>query len=105
MGFQNVPNPKLRSSRWLSTSIPESEWNTDLSRYCSAEYHTNNLLSPVLFEETCVHIPSNAVVIEIAPHGLLQAVLKRSLNKLVHIPLTQKVFGDSVRFLLMAIGK
>ncbi|XP_022162608.1 fatty acid synthase-like [Myzus persicae] len=102
---KSLPNPKPRSSRWLSTSIPESKWNTDLARYCSAEYHTNNLLNPVLFEETCVHIPSNAVVIEIAPHGLLQAIMKRSMSKLVHIPLTQKVFGDSVRYLLMAIGK
>ncbi|XP_060836307.1 fatty acid synthase-like [Rhopalosiphum padi] len=100
-----LPNPKPRSSRWLSTSVPESKWNTDLARYCSAEYHTNNLLSPVLFEETCTHIPNNAVVIEIAPHGLLQAILKKSFVDLVHIPLTQKVFGDSVRFLLTAIGK
>ncbi|XP_025202615.1 fatty acid synthase-like [Melanaphis sacchari] len=100
-----VPNPKPRSSRWLSTSVPESKWDTDLARYCSAEYHTNNLLSPVLFEETCTHIPSNAIVIEIAPHGLLQAILKRSFSDLVHIPLTQRVFGDSVRYLLTAIGK
>lgn len=104
-GFQILPNPKPRSSRWLSTSVPESDWDTDLARYCSAEYHTNNLLSPVLFEETCVHIPSNAVVIEIAPHGLLQAILKRSRTDVSHIPLTQRVFGDSVRYLLTAIGK
>jgi len=59
----------------------------------------------VYFEETCVHIPKNAVVIEIAPHGLLQAILKRSLSGMVNIPLTQRVYGDSVRFLLTAVGK
>ncbi|XP_025423656.1 fatty acid synthase-like [Sipha flava] len=100
-----LPDPKRRSSRWLSTSIPESQWDSHLARYCSAEYHTNNLLSPVLFEETCLHIPKNAVVIEIAPHGLLQAILKKSLRDMVNISLTQRVYGDSVRYLLMAIGK
>lgn len=100
-----MPKPKLRSQRWLSTSIPESDWNSDLAHYCSAEYHTNNLLSPVLFEETSVHIPKNAVVIEIAPHGLLQPILKKSLRDMVNIPLTQRVFGDSVKYLLTAIGK
>lgn len=59
----------------------------------------------MLFEETCVHIPKNAVVIEIAPHGLLQAILKKSLRDMINIPLTQRVFGDSVRYLLTAIGK
>ncbi|VVC29215.1 Hypothetical protein CINCED_3A015604 [Cinara cedri] len=100
-----LPNPKKRSPRWLSTSIPESKWDTDLARYSSAEYHTNNLLNPVLFEETSVHIPKNAVVIEIAPHGLLQAVLKRSLSNMVNIPMTQRVYGNSIKYLLMAIGK
>jgi len=76
-----------------------------LARYNSAEYHTNNLLSPVFFEETCRHIPKNAVVIEIAPHGLLQAILKKSLSNVINIPLTQKVYGDSVKYLLTAIGK
>ncbi|XP_050423204.1 fatty acid synthase-like [Adelges cooleyi] len=100
-----IPTPKPRSSKWLSTSIPEAQWDSELAATCSAEYHTNNLLSPVLFEETCKYIPKNAVVIEIAPHGLLQAIIKRSMTEAVHIPLTQRVFGDSISFLLTAIGK
>lgn len=86
--------------------MPESKWNTDLAKYSSPEYHTNNLLSSVLFEDALKHIPSDAIAIEIAPHGLLQAIVKGALPETVmNIPLTKKIFGDSVRFLLSAIGK
>lgn len=70
----------MRTSKWISSSIPESQWDTDLAKTASADYLVNNLVSPVLFQEAIKHIPSNAIVIEIAPHGLLQAVLKRSLD-------------------------
>lgn len=32
----------------------------------------NNLVNPVLFHEGLKHVPENAVVVEIAPHALLQ---------------------------------
>ncbi|CAH1402775.1 unnamed protein product [Nezara viridula] len=100
-----IPIPQLRSSKWVSSSVPEDEWESDLGQYSSAEYHTNNLLNSVLFEEACAHIPKNAVVIEIAPHGLLQAILKRMLPQATHIPLTNKAESDSLKFFLAALGK
>ena len=69
-----IPHPKPRSARWISTSIPESQWQSDLARNSSAEYHVNNLVNPVLFHEGLKHIPENAVVVEIAPHALLQVL-------------------------------
>ncbi|XP_037872512.2 fatty acid synthase [Bombyx mori] len=100
-----IKTPKLRSDRWLSTSIPQHKWNEPVAKYSSAEYHTNNLLGPVLFEETANLIPSNAVVIEIAPHGLLQAILKRSLHSdCRNIALTRKAHPDNVALLLEAVG-
>ncbi|KAK8766989.1 hypothetical protein V5799_006228 [Amblyomma americanum] len=36
------------------------------------EYHVNNLLSPVLFYEALLHVPKDAILVEIAPHCLLQ---------------------------------
>eukprot|EP00061_Rhincodon_typus_P015491 g43197.t1 len=69
--------PKLRSARWISTSIPESKWGSDLAKFSSAEYHVNNLVSPVLFQEGLQHIPDNAVVVEISAHALLQVVGSR----------------------------
>ena len=80
-----IVDPKPRSSKWLSTSIPESEWNSQLAQTSSPEYHVNNLCSPVLFQEAIRLIPENALIIEIGPHSLLAAVLKRSLPNTVSI--------------------
>jgi fatty acid synthase len=101
-----IKKPNLRSSKWLSTSVPRDEWNTIKARYSSAEYHTNNLLSPVLFHEITRHIPPNAICVEIAPHGLLQAILKRSLpSSCINISLTQRGNSDNFEVLLTALGK
>lgn len=101
-----IPKPNPRSVKWVSTSVPKSEWNTLKARLCSAEYHTNNLLNPVLFNETASQIPANAVCIEIAPHGLLQAILKRSLpESAINIALTRRGHPDNLELLLGALGK
>ncbi|XP_037873188.1 fatty acid synthase [Bombyx mori] len=100
-----IKEPKPRNEKWLSTSVPQHKWHELSAKYSSPEYHTNNMLSPVLFEEVTRLIPDNAIVIEIAPHGLLQAILKRSLQNCLHIPLTKRGTNDSVQFLLDAFGK
>lgn len=70
--MQVIREPRPRSARWLSTSIPEAQWQSSLARTSSAEYNVNNLVSPVLFQEALWHVPEHAVVLEIAPHALLQ---------------------------------
>ncbi|XP_059052885.1 fatty acid synthase-like [Achroia grisella] len=101
-----IKTPKARSSRWVSTSVPQDKWNEPAAKYSSAEYHTNNLLNPVLFEEAARLIPSNAVLVEVAPHGLLQAIFKRSLpSTCINIPLTKRGHADNSLYLLEAIGK
>lgn len=101
-----IPNPKPRTSRWISSSIPESAWNTPLAAHSSAAYHVNNLLSPVLFHEALQFVPENAIVIEIAPHSLLQAILKRALGpKTTNIGLVKRAHEDNVQLLLSNLGK
>ncbi|NWR04682.1 FAS synthase, partial [Paradoxornis webbianus] len=101
-----IPHPKPRSARWISTSIHESQWQSDLARNSSAEYHVNNLVNPVLFHEGLKHVPENAVVVEIAPHALLQAILKRSLKPACTIlPLMKKDHKSNLEFFLTQIGK
>ncbi|XP_036924219.1 fatty acid synthase [Sturnira hondurensis] len=101
-----IREPKPRSPRWLSTSIPEAEWQGSLARTFSAEYNVNNLVSPVLFQEALWHVPENAVVLEIAPHGLLQAVLKRGLkSSCTTIPLMKKDHEDNLHFFLSNVGR
>lgn len=101
-----IPNPKSRSPRWISTSIPEEAWNTPLAQQSSAAYHVNNLLSSVLFAEGIRHVPENAICIEIAPHGLLQAILKRALGKeAVNLSLMRRENQNNVIFMLSNLGK
>ncbi|KAF6093695.1 fatty acid synthase [Phyllostomus discolor] len=101
-----IREPRPRSARWLSTSIPEAEWQGSLARTLSAEYNVNNLVSPVLFQEALWHVPEGAVVLEIAPHGLLQAVLKRGLKPgCTVIPLMKKDHEDNLRFFLSNAGR
>jgi len=60
----------------------------------------------VYFDEASQQIPSNAITIEITPHGLLQAILKGSLSEgITNIALTQQSHPDGTRFLLAALGK
>lgn len=101
-----IKEPQKRSSRWVSTSIPQSEWDCPLALYSSADYHVNNLVSPVLFQEGLSLVPENAVVVEIAPHALLQAILKRSLKPTCSvIPLMKRGHTNNLEFFLSNIGK
>jgi fatty acid synthase len=101
-----VIKPKQRSKKWISSSIPEEDWGSNMAQYSSAEYHVNNLISPVLFYEALKHIPDNANVIEIAPHCLLQAILKRTLKlSCCNVGLMKRGHTDNVEHFLMALGK
>lgn len=90
-----IKEPKQRSSRWVSTSIPQAEWDSPLALYSSAEYHVNNLVSPVLFHDGLNLVPDNAVVVEIAPHALLQVCahyLDCYINKKLNVVFLKKYF-------------
>ncbi|KAB0796701.1 hypothetical protein PPYR_10762 [Photinus pyralis] len=101
-----IPHPKPRSAKWISTSYPESKWDSPDSKLCSAKYHVTNVLSPVLFYEALQHVPKNAIVIEIAPHGLLQAIVRRVLDSnCTSINLMSKTAPNNVDFCLSAIGR
>ena len=100
-----IKNPVKRSEKWICSSVPESNWKSIESEYSSAEYHTNNLLSPVLFEEATAHLPKDALTIEIAPYGLLQAILKRSLAEGQHFSLTQRNNKENTLYLMNSLGK
>lgn len=45
-----VSKPKIRSSKWVSTSIPEERLEDELALYCSADYHVSNLLNEMPFQ-------------------------------------------------------
>lgn len=100
-----VPTPTHRSSKWLSTSIPLGRWSTPTAQLSSAEYHTNNMMKPVLFEEASQQLPENCLTIEVAPHGLLQAIVKKALPSGTHIPLTNRTNTNNLNFFLSSLGR
>nr|XP_012228972.1 PREDICTED: fatty acid synthase-like [Linepithema humile] len=101
-----ITKPNQRSSKWISSSIPKDAWDCPLARLNSSDYHVNNMLSPVLFQEAIAHIPNNAITIEIAPHRLLRAILCKSLPPTAtNISLQKRNHSDNSAFLLSEIGK
>lgn len=100
-----ITKPKKRSAKWLSTSVPKNRWHLPENQFVDASYFVNNLLNNVLFEEAAALLPENSIVIEIAPHGLLQAIVKKSMPNAIHIPLTQRGHPSVSTFTLGAIGK
>lgn len=101
-----MTQPKKRSPRWISTSVPCVEWSNAKSKLSSGNYHTHSILNTVLFEQATRLIPDNAVVIEIATDGILQHILKESLHpKVTTIALTQCTEQNTTDVILQGIGK
>nr|AGR49310.1 fatty acid synthase [Agrotis ipsilon] len=102
-----ITAPKPRTSRWVSSSLPRDQWNSDLAKLSDANYHVNNLLSPVRFADALREVPARSIVVEVAPHALLQAVLKRALPApaAAHVPLVRRDAACACAHLLAAAGR
>ncbi|XP_077526185.1 fatty acid synthase-like isoform X2 [Haemaphysalis longicornis] len=100
-----LPDPKPRTERWVSSSLPENLWDEPIAKQCSPDYHLYNFLSPVLFHEALQHAPSDAIFLEIAPHCLLQAILRRALGSKATCLGLMKRGADNLSFFLSALGK
>lgn len=101
-----ISDTRTRSSKWLSTSVPRAEWSSTTSRFSPAQYFANNLMKPVLFEEITALIPKDAIIIEIAPGGLLQTIIGKSLHKNVtSVALAQRNQENNVEAVLQALGR
>ncbi|XP_077526187.1 fatty acid synthase-like isoform X1 [Haemaphysalis longicornis] len=94
-----IPEPKLRSSHWVSTSVTERCWTEPIGQRCSADYLINNFLSPVFFYEGLQRVPRDAIVIEIAPHSLLQGILRGGLSDATCLRLMKRDSDNSTLFL------
>lgn len=100
-----IETPLRRSEKWLSTCYAQSEWGKPATQYVNVEYHLQNLLGGVLFEDVLQMLPEDAIVIEIGPSGLLQAVVKRELPDDIHVPLLKKFGDDNLVHFMKALGK
>ncbi|KAH7957128.1 hypothetical protein HPB52_015592 [Rhipicephalus sanguineus] len=100
-----ITEPKRRSKRWLSSSLPPHRWQDPLAERFTPEYHVNNIVSPVLFFEALQHVPKDAILIEVAPHCLLQSVLRRSVGTDAACLGLMKRDADNVDFFLNSLGQ
>ncbi|XP_070505890.1 fatty acid synthase-like [Chironomus tepperi] len=100
-----IKEPKIRSEKWLSSTYAEGMWKQDEATLCSADYHANNLLNPVLFQEVTEMLPEDALLIEVAPSGLLRAILKRSLKEGVYVNLTERDSKEGSEYFMEALGQ
>ena len=87
--------PKLRSKKWISTSILEDEPKDDILNYASAEYFVNNLISPVFFYDKLKSLPSDAIVVEVGPHGVFRKVVSETLESATYMSLIKKDSNDT----------
>ncbi|KAG5873391.1 hypothetical protein JTB14_027737 [Gonioctena quinquepunctata] len=98
-------DPKPRSRKWISSSVPLNSTEETLEFTC-AEYFVNNFVNPVLFDQVVDKIPENALVIEIGPHGLLQGILKREIKSGAKIlSVSNKFNEDNEAVFLESIGR
>lgn len=100
-----IKEPKKRSEKWISTSVKADHENDIRNSFSSAEYFVNNLFNPVRFSDGMAKLPLNSQVIEIAPHALLQGIVKKSIPDGGYFGLTHRNSECGVVHLLQSIGK
>jgi len=91
-----ITQPKERSSRWISTSRVENEWQD--APTCSAKYFVDNMVNPVLFHDALKHIPDNAIVVELGPHSLMRASLVDSTNSSIYLNMMRRDYNCKETF-------
>ncbi|XP_054160075.1 fatty acid synthase-like [Oppia nitens] len=89
-----LPEPKIRSNKWLSTSLL-TEPHDDVLKYASAEYFVYNLLNPVEFYERLKQIPTDAVVLELSPHPIFNKIIAETLVNSTYISLLKNDTEDN----------
>ncbi len=121
-----IPEPKMRSEKWVSTSFSEEKLEDVTAKFASGlktfksyqqiiietkflkllgEYFTNNLISPVLFNEGMRQVPKHALVIEVAPHSLFESIFKRCFSSLTYCGLMKRTESDNMDYFLSSIGR
>ena len=90
-----LQKPRRRSNEWLSTSLPDGEPKDDNLNYAGAEYFVNNLISPVFFYDKLKCLPSDAIVVEVGPHGVFRKIVCETLESATYLSLIKKDSNDT----------
>ncbi|XP_054160820.1 fatty acid synthase-like [Oppia nitens] len=94
-----IPKPRLRSSRWLSTSVVNLEQqdndNNDILKYASSEYFAYNLLNSVYFYDRLKTLPTDSIVIEMGPHSVFGKIVTDTLQSATYLSFMKKDSNDT----------
>jgi fatty acid synthase len=100
-----IKNPVVRSSKWVSTSIPKEKAGEKLALKASPEHFVNNFRSPVLFYDALKEIPGGVTVIEIGPSGLLAGLIRKGTIGATIIALQKRASENSLLDFMSAMGR
>lgn len=95
-----ILNPTFRSNKWYSTVFPYEIWNKEEPRFCSPKYFVDNFTGVSYFEEACKLLPSNSIIIDLSPSGIMTSVAQHNFKDSVCIPLTKKYDLNGMRILV-----
>ena len=100
-----ITESKLRSKKWISTSVLQIDGQKELL-YASPEYFATNLINSVQFYPKLKELPSNAIVVEIGPHSLFRKIVNETLESVSYFSLIKKDSNDTnLDNILQTIGK
>ncbi|XP_053380142.1 fatty acid synthase-like [Mercenaria mercenaria] len=102
---QIIKSSRTNTEQWISTVMHENLLDSGQTRCFSADYLTKSLTTPVFFYEAIQKIPKGSVVIEVAPHCLLQPLLRRALSGSFCIAGLMKRGQTDMSFFLSNLGR
>ncbi|CAG2101507.1 unnamed protein product [Medioppia subpectinata] len=85
-----APNHKLRSGKWLSTSVFRSEPEDKRLEYLNGDYFEYNMVNEVRFHDQFQTLPADAIVLELGPHSVFKQIVSETLPKSTYISLIKK---------------
>ncbi|KAJ9597742.1 hypothetical protein L9F63_011350 [Diploptera punctata] len=101
-----IPACRPASMHWVSSSVLIEDGTVPLVDTFGADYFMNIVTGTVYIHEALMHVPDNAIVIEVSPHCALQTTLQKVLPASVtSIPLMSKDESHHREFLLSGLGK
>ncbi|CAG2108072.1 unnamed protein product, partial [Medioppia subpectinata] len=92
---KHIPEPKPRSTKWLSTSLMVSELTDHRLKCASGEYFAYNLVNPVQFYDRIKQLPADAIVLELGPHSLFGKIATETLGQCSYVSLIKKDSNDT----------
>ncbi|CAG2109879.1 unnamed protein product, partial [Medioppia subpectinata] len=90
-----IPNPRLRSRKWVSTSLMTTDPSDQALKYASAEYFVYNLMNPVLFIDKLKDLPTDAIILELSPHSIFPKVVSETLDNSAYVSLIKRNANDT----------